>query len=165
MWQDHNLLRTDSATQASYPSHFKQKMCTSLLGKWPTTHTQGLIHWSSRSFHWTTEFSQADKGAALFLQWSLQPKAGTKQDSPRSMVWAWSGARRKCSVIFQHFVAQNSIEDMAPHPLHLMHQMYNGCEDWFSAQVRMWGPPQRTAQILLHHPHLPEMDFLALGIF
>lgn len=162
MWQDRNFLRTDSAAQASYPSWLNRRRYQ-LLGKvayHPTHKGLSLI----MSFHWTTKFSQADNGAALFLQWSLAQ--GSDQDRvPHVAVWPWSGARRKCSVIFQHFVPQNSIEEMVPYPLHLMHQMYNGCEDWFSAQVRMWRPPRRTAQILLHHPHLPEMDFLALGIF
>ena len=61
--------------------------------------------------------------------------------------------------------AQGYNEDMVLHPPHLVHQMYSGYTGWFSAQVKMLGPLQSMAQLLLHYTHLPEMDLSVLGIF
>ena len=103
--------------------------------------------------------------AALPLQWTFQPKAMTKTGYPpvygMGLIWI----QEEMFSHFSAFVPPDSNEDMVPHPLHLMQQMYNGCKGRFSAQVRMWGPPERTAQLLLPYTHLPEMGFLALGIF
>lgn len=77
--------------------------------------------------------------AALLLPWIFQPKEVTKTGGPQvfgvSPIWSQKETFSRLSA----FVPQDSNEDMACHPLRLIHQMHNGCKGWFSAQVRTWG--------------------------
>lgn len=52
--------------------------------------------------------------------------------------------------MFSHlsdFVPQDSNENMVPYPLHLNHQMYIGCEGWFSSQVKIWEAVTKNGQL------------------
>lgn len=82
MWQDHNLLRTDSAIQASYPSHFKQKMCTSLLGKWPTTTHKGLFIDLAEVFTGQQNFHRLTWGLLYSYNGASSPRQGPSRIPP-----------------------------------------------------------------------------------
>lgn len=85
------------------PTTFLTENVYQPFGKWPPRHTQGFIHYPGRRFHWTTEVLEPEKKMWL-LQYCNGPSSLRQwpwQGAPRSGIWAWSGARRKCPMVFQ----------------------------------------------------------------
>ena len=86
---------------------------------------------------------------------------GCNQVCDMRLIWSLKKMSNRLSAL----VPQIYDKDVVPHPPHLIHLTYSGYTEWFPAQAKVWGPPQRTAQRLPHYTHLPEKDLLALGIF
>lgn len=89
-------------------------MCTSLLGKWPPGIYKDL-------FIDLAEVSTRQQNFHRLKMWLLypcngpsSPKQWPRQGTPHSMVWAWSGSRRKCSAIFQHLFLQTPMRTWSP---------------------------------------------------